>query len=162
MTEAVVGLGSNLGDRDAHLAAAVDALRQTGFVVAISSTYATAPVGGPEQGSFFNAVVVVETELGPEEMLEHLLAIEKAAGRVRGEKWGPRVIDLDLLLHGAMEVDIAGLRVPHPRMTERRFVLEPLLEVRPDASLPDGTRLDSFLDSVADQEVRRVAGPDGV
>jgi 2-amino-4-hydroxy-6-hydroxymethyldihydropteridine diphosphokinase len=162
VTEAVVGLGSNLGDRDAHLAEAVDALRGTGLIVVISSTYETAPVGGPEQGPFLNAVVVVETELGPEEMLDRLLAIEAAAGRVRGDKWGPRVIDLDLLLHGAMEIDIAGLRVPHPRMTERRFVLEPLLEVRPDASLPDGTRLDGFLPRVADQEVRRLAGPDRV
>lgn len=162
MTEAVVGLGSNLGDRDAYLAEAVDALRGTGLIVAISSTYETAPVGGPEQGPFLNAVVVVETESGAEEMLDRLLAIEAGAGRVRGDKWGPRVIDLDLLLHGATEVDIAGLRVPHPRMTERRFVLEPLLEVRPNASLPDGTRLDGFLPRVADQEVRRLAGPDRV
>lgn len=162
MTEAVVGLGSNLGDRDAHLAAAVDAMREAGLVVAISSIYETDPVGGPEQGPFLNAVIVLETELGPEVLLDRLLAIEAAAGRIRVDKWGPRVIDLDLLLYGAMEVDIAGLRVPHPRMAERRFVLEPLLEVRPDASLPDGTRLDGFLDLVAHQEVRKLAGPDSI
>ncbi len=137
------------------MAALVDA----GDVVAVSSLYETAPVGGPEQGPYLNAVAVAATPLAPREVLDRLLAIEAAAGRTRRERWAARTLDLDLLLHGDLAVAEPGLTVPHPRLTARRFALEPLLEVRPAATLPDGTPLAAFLPEVADQDATVVAGP---
>lgn len=158
MTEAVIGLGSNVGNRSRALADAVAALRELGTVAAVSSVYETAPIGGPDQPDYLNMVAVVDTDLRPRALLDEMLAIEREAGRERRERWGPRLLDLDLLLYGQKHVDEPGLRVPHPHLTERRFVLEPLLEVRPEAALPDGRPLAPFLATVADQEVR-VAGP---
>ncbi len=155
MTEAYIGLGSNLGDRDRHLDQALEGLEALGTVVATSSVYETAPIGGPPQDPFLNMVAVLETELAPRPLLDGMLAIEERSGRVRGERMGPRSLDLDLLLHGEEEIDEPGLRLPHPRLAVRRFVLEPLLEVRPRAKLPDGTKLKSFLAEVQHQEVRR-------
>jgi 2-amino-4-hydroxy-6-hydroxymethyldihydropteridine diphosphokinase len=126
-------------------------------LVATSSIYETAPVGGPDQGAYLNAVAVVETDLAPRRLLDVMLDVERRMGRVRRERWGPRTIDLDLLLHGDSAVDEPGLTVPHPRLTERRFALEPLLEVWPEATLPDGRPLADFLEAVADQDVVRVA-----
>ena len=103
-----------------------------GPVGAVSSVYETAPVGGPDQGDYLNAVVLAETDLPPADVLERLLDIERGMGRERRERWGPRTIDLDLLVYGDRSVDVPGLTVPHPRMAERRFVLEPLAEVWPD------------------------------
>jgi 2-amino-4-hydroxy-6-hydroxymethyldihydropteridine diphosphokinase len=123
----------------------------------MSSIYETAPVGGPDQGAYLNAVVVVETDLEPRRLLDVMLDVESRMGRVRRERWGPRTIDLDLLLYGDSAVDEPGLTVPHSRLTERRFALEPLLEVWPEATLPDGRPLADFLEAVADQEVVRVA-----
>jgi 2-amino-4-hydroxy-6-hydroxymethyldihydropteridine diphosphokinase len=123
----------------------------------MSSIYETAPVGGPDQGAYLNAVVVVETDLEPRRLLDVMLDVESRMGRVRRERWGPRTIDLDLLLYGGSAVDEPGLTVPHSRLTERRFALEPLLEVWPEATLPDGRPLADFLEAVADQEVVRVA-----
>ncbi len=122
----------------------------------MSSLYETAPIGGPEQGPFLNAVAVIDTELPASKLLERCLQIERNSGRERRERWGPRTIDLDILLYGDEEIDEPDLTVPHPRMTERRFVLEPLLEVWPDARLPDGTPLENFRQAVAGQKVRRV------
>jgi 2-amino-4-hydroxy-6-hydroxymethyldihydropteridine diphosphokinase len=153
MTRSAVALGSNLGDRLGHLEAGSTALGDVGRVVARSPVYETEPVGGPDQGPYLNAVAVVETSLAPRELMDRLLEIERAQGRVRRERWGPRSLDLDLLLYGDQSVNEPGLTVPHPRMTERRFVLQPLLDVWPDAALPDGTRLDSYLDGVADQRI---------
>jgi 2-amino-4-hydroxy-6-hydroxymethyldihydropteridine diphosphokinase len=156
MARVAIGLGSNLGDRSHHIADAVAALADTGPLVRVSSLYETAPIGGPKQGAYLNSVVVLDTLLSPQDLLARCLAIEKEHGRERRERWGPRTLDLDILLYDDLEVSEPGLTVPHPRMTERRFVLEPLLEAWPDAALPDGTPLTSSLTLVSDQKVRKV------
>lgn len=150
-----IALGSNLGDRAALLGAAVDAIAtRIGPVVAVSSIYETAPVGGPEQGDYLNAVVVVDTVLDPGTVLDRLLEIERDHGRERQEPGGPRTLDLDLILYGPETIDRPGLTVPHPELRRRRFVLEPLVEAWSDAVLPDGTPVADLLPAVADQEVR--------
>ncbi len=159
MTRVAVGLGSNVGDRARHIADAVGELESHGEVIAVSSLYETAPIGGPDQEPFLNAVVLIDTGLDPGELLAACLAIEAVHGRQRRERWGPRTLDLDILLFGDAEIRDPGLIVPHPRLEARRFVLEPLLEVDPMAALPDGTPLQTLLASVADQEVARVARP---
>jgi 2-amino-4-hydroxy-6-hydroxymethyldihydropteridine diphosphokinase len=139
---AVIGLGSNLGDRGAHLRAAIDGLRAVATVLAESRVHETAPVGGPPQGDYLNAAVLLEYEGTPRALLDALLAIEARLGRVRRERWGPRVIDLDVLWIEGVVVDEPGLTVPHPRLLDRAFALEPLLEVAPDAIDPrTGRRL---------------------
>lgn len=153
---AAIGLGSNLGDRRAHLEAALKALGAIGRVASRSGIYETAPVGGPEQGPYLNAVVVLETELAPIDLLARLREIERSRGREHRERWGPRTLDLDVLLYDRDQVDVAGLTIPHPRMADRRFVLEPLLEAWPDAALPDGTPAAGLLPSVSHQDVRRL------
>jgi 2-amino-4-hydroxy-6-hydroxymethyldihydropteridine diphosphokinase len=130
-----LGLGSNLGDRAGLLAAAIAGLRETkGISVrAVSPLYETDPIGPPPQGPYLNAAVQVATTLAPRELLETLLALETRAGRVRsGVRDSPRTLDLDLLLYGDRVVDEPGLVVPHPRLHERAFVLEPLCDLAPD------------------------------
>ena len=131
---ALVALGSNLGDRAGHLLGAVAALARRPEVqlAGLSRIYETEPVGPAGQGPYLNAVLAVETELGPLELLEVLLAIERAHGRVRRERWGPRTLDLDLLDFGGQVLERPGLSLPHPRLHERAFVLVPLAEVAPD------------------------------
>jgi len=130
---AFIGLGSNLGDRRAHLQAAVEALRAGGDLVGVSPLYETAPVGGPEdQGPYLNVVVELSTAAGPRELLERCRALETAAGRVRTVRWGPRTLDADVLLVDGWEVAEADLTVPHPRLWERRFVVQPLADLAPD------------------------------
>lgn len=125
----VVALGSNLGDRRAHLRAAVDALAP----VASSQVWETEPVGGPEgQGAFLNMVVVVHTPLGPSDFLRLCQRIEADAGRERTVHWGPRTLDVDIVFFDDLVIDTPDLIVPHPRAFERRFVLEPLAEVDPE------------------------------
>jgi 2-amino-4-hydroxy-6-hydroxymethyldihydropteridine diphosphokinase len=126
--------------------------------VAVSSLWETAPIGGPEQGDYLNAAVVVRTVLGPVRVMEALLDLERAQGRERRERWMPRTLDLDLLLYGDAVIEIPGLSVPHPRMTERRFVLEPLAEAWPGAVVPGHGAVEELLPAVADQECVRVAG----
>jgi 2-amino-4-hydroxy-6-hydroxymethyldihydropteridine diphosphokinase len=141
---AYLGLGSNVGDREGHLRAAVAALRAQGLEVeAISSTYETEPVGEVlDQPDFLNAAVRVRTTLGPEELLDLCKAIEVERGRVLGgRRHGPRPLDIDLLLVGDLELRSERLTLPHPQVTERRFVLEPLLELDPELTLPDGSSL---------------------
>ena len=133
MTLAYVGLGSNLGDREATIYAAIAALAG---VVAASELRETDPVGGTEQPPFLNGAIALETELSPRELLESLLAVELELGRERRERWGPRTIDLDLLLYGGETVDEPGLTVPHPLLHERSFVLEPLAELDPHLVVP--------------------------
>ena len=140
---AYLGLGSNLGDRLDTLQRAVDLLAERGArVVASSRVWETEPVGGPEdQPSFLNAAVRVETDLEPDDLLGAANAVEAALGRVREVRWGPRTIDIDVLLVDDLILDDRALTVPHPRMTDRAFVILPLLELDPDPVLPDGTRV---------------------
>jgi 2-amino-4-hydroxy-6-hydroxymethyldihydropteridine diphosphokinase len=130
---AYIALGSNLGDRRAHLDFALDALRAHPGVqiVAVSRVIETEPVGPPNQGRYLNAAAAVRTRLEPRDLLELCLSIERARGRARTEEgaWGPRTLDLDLLLHGSRVIDEPGLAIPHPRLHERLFVLEPLAEI---------------------------------
>lgn len=130
---AYLGLGSNIGDRADALQLAVDGLAAADgvTVVAVSSVYETAPVGGPEQPDYLNAVVAVETDRTPRELLEIAKRLENEAGRVPGERWGPRPLDVDVLLVGDDEVDEEDLVVPHPRLYERAFVMVPLAELDP-------------------------------
>lgn len=130
---AFIGLGSNLGDRRAFLTAAVDGLRAGGDLVAVSPLYETEPVGGPAgQRPFLNGVVELATEDSPRQLLERCRALESAAGRVRNERWGPRTLDADVLLVEGAEVHERDLTVPHPRLWERRFVVQPLADLAPD------------------------------
>ena len=154
MSRCAIAAGSNLGDRPAHLLAAIDGLRAVGSIAGISSVYETAPIGGPEQGAFLNAVVLIDTAHTPIGLLRALLLMERARGRVRHERWGPRTLDLDLILFGRRQIDVTGLTVPHLQMRHRRFVLEPLLEIWPDAAMPDGTPVTASSDSVWSQELR--------
>ncbi|MEW5721938.1 MAG: 2-amino-4-hydroxy-6-hydroxymethyldihydropteridine diphosphokinase [Thermodesulfobacteriota bacterium] len=133
MVEAAIGLGSNLGDKTGQVRAALDrigGLSQTRLLAA-SNLYRTAPVGRTDQDWFVNAAALVETALSAWALLEALLGIEEDLGRRRAEKWGPRLIDLDLLFYGTQQIKAPGLVVPHPYLPERRFVLEPLAEVAP-------------------------------
>ncbi len=141
MARAYVGLGSNLGEREGYLHSALELLEADPeiAVVAVSSFRETDPVGYLDQPRFVNAACVVETELRPRELLDRLLGVERALGRERtGPRMGPRTIDLDLLLYGEETVDEPGLTIPHPRLAERPFVLEPLAELDPRLRLPDG------------------------
>lgn len=125
-----LGLGSNLGDREAHLARARERLAARGFrESAASGLYETEPVGGPPQGAFLNQAIGGGESLPPRELLDACLAIELELGRVRRERNGPRTLDLDILMYGGVVSDEPGLEVPHPRMHERRFVLVPLAEI---------------------------------
>lgn len=133
---AFLGMGSNLGDSRALLQAAVHALRDE--VVAVSPLYETEPVGGPPgQQHYLNIVVEMNTTRTPRELLDRCRALEAAAGRTRGERWGPRTLDVDILLVDDLEVDEPGLVVPHPRMRERRFVMAPLADLAPEVVAPD-------------------------
>jgi 2-amino-4-hydroxy-6-hydroxymethyldihydropteridine diphosphokinase len=138
VTRAYLALGSNLGDRAAFLQQAVDELAAADAVAVerISRVYETAPVGGPPQDAFLNAVVAVETTLEPHELLALAQRLERGADRVRVERWGPRTLDVDVLLYDDVSLDGPELTIPHPRMWERGFVLAPLRDVAPE--LVDG------------------------
>lgn len=131
--KAFIGLGSNLGERETLIRLALDDLaRLPGTRVArVSSLYDTEPVGEVEQPNFLNAVAQLDTELTARQLLWNLQLVERRLGRVRSQKWGPRTIDLDLLLFGPLVVDEPDLRVPHPELTRRAFVLVPLVELDP-------------------------------
>ena len=144
MQRAFLGLGANLGDRLATLQRAVDLLAEHGVrAIASSRVWATAPIGGPkDQPEFLNAVVEIDPDaLEPGSVLEAAHAVEATLGRVRGERWGPRTIDIDVLLWGDLMSDDADLEIPHPRLHERAFVVLPLLDLDPDPRLPGGRRL---------------------
>ena len=148
MVRAYVGLGSNLGDREASLAAAVEALSAVPGItlVTLSSTRETDPVGYLDQPRFLNAVAAVDTELEPRALLEALLEVERGLGRTReGPRFGPRTIDLDLLLYGGERISEPDLTVPHPRMHERLFVLEPLAELDSSLEIPGNGTVSAHL-----------------
>jgi 2-amino-4-hydroxy-6-hydroxymethyldihydropteridine diphosphokinase len=162
---AYLGLGSNVGDREAHLRAALRLLREHGVEVeATSSLYETEPVGEIlDQPDFLNAVVRVGTDLEPDELLDLCKAIEVEQGRMMGgPRHGPRPLDIDVLLIGDLELSNDRLTVPHPEVTSRRFVLVPMLELDPALALPDGTRLEHALERLSEGErVERVGPLDG-
>lgn len=149
MTTGYIGIGSNAGDRRAFCRRAVALLDEApGVAVSkVSSLYETTPVGGPPQRSFVNLVARIESDRSPRELLEVCEGVEQRLGREPSEiRWGPRVADLDVLLFGDQKVNEADLEIPHPRMTQRRFVLVPLLELDPEAVDPWGSRLADWLD----------------
>lgn len=149
MTEAWIGIGSNVGERRGFVRSAVERLGAEVSVIAVSSLYETSPVGGPPQRSFVNAVARISTGLDARSLLELCKNIEKRMGREASDmRWGPRVIDLDLLLFDDLKVSEPDLEIPHPRMNERRFVLVPLLEIDPEATDPWGTRLSDYEERV--------------
>ena len=152
MPRVFVALGSNLGDREANLARALLRIDDELGLVACSTFVETDPVGVTDQPRFLNAVAELRTDVPPRELLERLLEIERELGRDRSNqaRWGPRTIDLDLLLYGDEKIDEPGLTVPHPRLAERRFVLEPLHELDPDLALPDGRRVRDLLRSAVE------------
>jgi 2-amino-4-hydroxy-6-hydroxymethyldihydropteridine diphosphokinase len=131
-----LSLGSNVGDRSANLAAVIASLRSLGEVTSVSSFYETEPVGFTAQPWFLNCAVKLMTGKTPQQLLAELLKLEQKMGRVRVEKNGPRVIDVDILLFGEAIIETKGLTVPHPAMHQRRFVLEPLAEIAPDVRHP--------------------------
>jgi 2-amino-4-hydroxy-6-hydroxymethyldihydropteridine diphosphokinase len=146
-----LSLGSNVGDRSAHLAQAVESLPD---VVAVSPTYETDPVGGPEQGAYLNLVVELATAIEPRELLAICHRLEANAERVREERWGPRTLDIDVVWVEGVESDDPALTLPHPRWMERRFVLAPLRDLAPDLVSERDLQL-------ADGSVRRI-DPSGV
>ena len=133
--KAVIALGANIGNPQENLDLAVALLREATDVLLVSSYYTTAPVGGPEQPNYLNAVCIIESELPAMDLLSLLHGIEKSLGRERIEHWGPRTIDLDLIQFGGLLSKAEELQLPHPRAHERRFVLEPWFEIEPDAIL---------------------------
>lgn len=156
-----LGLGSNVGDRLAHLRGGVRYLRQRLHIAAASSLYETEPVGRTDQAAFLNAVVQAQTTAPAEQVLAWALAAEAAEGRVRpGEPWGPRTLDVDLLLYGACQIATETLAVPHPRLAERAFVLVPLAELAPQLVHPVLQHtIGTLAARVGSAGVVRVAGP---
>lgn len=155
MARAVIALGANLGDARAAVAGAVGALRaEAGIeVIAESSVYATAPIGGVEQPDYLNAVVIVETSLSPRELLDALHAIENSWHRTREVRWGPRTLDLDLIDYAGVTSDDPELTLPHPRAHERAFVLVPWLEADPEAALTGFGPVAPLVPALGDQPV---------
>lgn len=160
---AFVGLGGNLGDPVTQIKAALAALDRNPKTRLIrrSGFYQTPPWGITDQAEFVNAVAEIETTLSPRQLLQELLRIEVDAGRVRSdERWGPRLIDLDLLLYGNSRIDEENLHVPHPRMLERAFVMVPLAELEPALSLPDHGRVSALLAELDTSSCIRLTGHD--
>ena len=146
--KAVVALGANIGQPKEQMDLAVSMLQGDTELIATSSYFVTKPVGGPDQPDYLNAVCILESELPAADLLALLHGIEKALGRERIEKWGPRTIDLDLIQYGALLSSADELTLPHPRAHERRFVLEPWLEVEPDAILLTHGKISQLLEQL--------------
>ncbi|NLI11569.1 2-amino-4-hydroxy-6-hydroxymethyldihydropteridine diphosphokinase [Pelotomaculum propionicicum] len=142
LTTAYIGLGSNLGDKEANIKKALELLEEDPgvHVKKVASLYRTAPLYKPKQDMFFNTVAEIETNINPHELLKLCKDIEKRLERAPTERWGPRTIDLDLLLYGKDKICASDLVVPHPRMTERAFVMAPLAEIAPELIVPGGCK----------------------
>jgi len=156
----VIAMGSNLGDRMDYLQGGLDGLFDTPRLVfvAVSPVYRTAPVGGPEQPEYLNAVVIGETTMPARALLERCLGLEDAFGRVRDERWGPRTLDLDLIVYGDEVSDSPVLTLPHPRAHERAFVLAPWHDADPDAEIPGRGRVADLLAAIGTAGVARMDG----
>jgi 2-amino-4-hydroxy-6-hydroxymethyldihydropteridine diphosphokinase len=161
MACAYLGLGSNVGDRLRFLRRAVACLGEVAGtrVTKVSSVYETEPTGVTEQGWFLNAAVEIDTMLSAAALLEHTQAIEQALGRVRTHRWGPRTIDLDILLYGDLQVKTDALAIPHPELHRRAFVMIPLLELNPGLSLRDSTAISVYLAQLGRHEQVRYFAP---
>ncbi|MGO1462858.1 MAG: 2-amino-4-hydroxy-6-hydroxymethyldihydropteridine diphosphokinase [Marinobacter sp.] len=161
-TDAYIGLGSNLKEPAAQLAKAVAELAvlpQT-TLIAQSPFYASRPVGPQDQPDFVNGAVWLSTELTPHTLLDQLQSIEQAHGRKRHRHWGPRTLDLDLLVFGNQTLDDERLTIPHRELPYRDFVLQPLLDLNPDLTLPDGVAIASLRSQCPDNQLRRLPPPD--
>jgi 2-amino-4-hydroxy-6-hydroxymethyldihydropteridine diphosphokinase len=155
MSRAVLSLGSNLGDRAAALNAALAGLAAADVrIVAVSPVYETDPVGGPEQPDYLNAVAVVETDRAPYDLLELAQGVEAALGRVQVERWGPRTVDIDIVVYDDLLSDDPRLTLPHPLAAERAFVLVPWHDVEPAAELPDGRSVAAIVTAIDTAGVR--------
>jgi 2-amino-4-hydroxy-6-hydroxymethyldihydropteridine diphosphokinase len=156
----VIAMGSNLGDRMDYLQGGLDGLFDTPRLsfVAVSPVYQTAPVGGPEQPDYLNAVVIAETTIPARAVLERCHGLEDAFGRVRGERWGPRTLDLDLIVYGDAVSDSPELTLPHPRAHERAFVLAPWHDADPEAEIPGRGRVADLLAAIGMAGVARLDG----
>ncbi|MDR0786722.1 MAG: 2-amino-4-hydroxy-6-hydroxymethyldihydropteridine diphosphokinase [Gemmatimonadota bacterium] len=160
MITAFLGLGSNLGDSPSLLAAALRSINEVAEVGRVSSLYRTEPVGGVVQPDFYNLVCQVFTDLGPDDLLRHILEVENRMGRLRTVRFGPRLIDIDLLSHGGWILDSPELILPHPRMGERAFVLVPLREIAPEWRHPvSGASADELLRAAGDRTRLERIGP---
>ena len=161
MTVAVIGLGGNIGDTRRLMSAALDRLaaRPGIRVEAVSALYETPPWGKTDQPPFLNAAARIVTDLSARALLETILEVERELGRERGERWGPRTVDVDILLFGAEGIDEPGLHVPHPRLAERAFALQPLVDVMPDAAF-GGRRAADWLAEADRAGLVRLAGPE--
>jgi 2-amino-4-hydroxy-6-hydroxymethyldihydropteridine diphosphokinase len=157
--KAAIALGANLGDRAAALQAAVDGLGAHTRIAAVSSIFETAPVGGPPQPDFYNAVVLLDTTLSATELLSLAHSLEAAAARVRLEHWGPRTLDVDVLAYGDERSDDPTLTLPHPRAHERAFVVLPWLEVEPDGVISGHGTLAELAAALGTDGVRRLESP---
>lgn len=160
VSRAFIGLGGNLGDPALSMRQALSGLSEAPStrIVKVSSLYRTPPWGKTDQPPFLNAAVKIETDLSPQELLSVVLLVEQALGRERKERWGPRTIDIDILIYGGRTVDEPGLCVPHPRLTERAFALAPLVDVMPDAEVAGRPAGDWFAESDR-VGLQRVADP---
>jgi 2-amino-4-hydroxy-6-hydroxymethyldihydropteridine diphosphokinase len=157
MTRFAIALGSNQGARRDHLRRAVAEVDRLGSVEEVSALYETEPIGGPAQAPYLNAVVVLESMSQPRDLLAALHQIEAAHGRTRDMRWGPRTLDLDIVAMDGDPIRAPDLEIPHPRAAERRFVLEPLCDIWPDAMVGDGLTAAAAKAVVTDQEVVRLA-----
>ncbi len=156
----VIAMGSNIGDRLDYLQGGLDGLFDTPRItfLAVSPVYETTPVGGPEQPDYLNAVVIAETSMPAQAVLERCLSLEDAYGRVRDERWGPRTLDLDLIVYGDEVSNSPGLTLPHPRAHERAFVLAPWLDADPQAQIPGCGPVADLLAALGTAGVARVEG----
>jgi len=161
MVRAYIALGSNVGDRLAFLRRAVARLRKTSDpqVTRLSSVYDTEPIGVTDQSWFLNAVVEIHASLNAPCLLAHTQAIERGLARVTTRHWGPRTIDLDILLFGDLTLNTPFLTIPHPELHRRAFVMMPLLEINPEIMLPDGTAVSACLKALTPRQEVRLFGP---
>jgi 2-amino-4-hydroxy-6-hydroxymethyldihydropteridine diphosphokinase len=148
----VLALGSNLGNRESNIEEAVSELENIIEITHLSTLHETAPVGGPKQGDYLNAVLIGESELTPHELLALTSKIESKLGRVREVRNGPRTIDIDIIVFGEIQINTPDLQIPHPRAHQREFVLAPWLEIDPDAQIPGRTSVAKILAELAVSE----------